>query len=360
MRHQTLARRMKRRPNKPWVWFDVENTPHAHFLRPLVDRARRTADVRVTARPQAQTLALAAHLGLDAAPIGTGDRTGTVGKVSAVLLRALSLVGWLLRRGRPVVLVSCSRSACIAAAVLRIPSIVILDYEHAELRALSLATSLWMPDVLRDVRLPRRTRRAVRFFEGLKENLYLDGAKIDRDAERARLGAEDTLRIVISRPPADTAHYANDSSWQIWRAITERLAGLPATRVMVMPRSSAQRDRILRELGGAHAFELLDDLVDGPRTIAAADLVVGGGGTINREAAVLGTPVWSVFTGPRPRVDEVLEAEGRLKWIEDSTKAANIEPPTSWTRSPRGPYPEGLREITKDMEAYIDVALRKR
>jgi predicted glycosyltransferase len=350
---------MKQRPKKTWAWFDIENTPHAHFLRPLADRARRSAEVRITARAHAQTLALAAYLGLDAIPIGSGDRTSAIGKASAVLVRALHLIVWVLRQGRPAVLVSCSRSACIAAAVLRIPSIVILDYEHAELRALSLATSLWMPDLLRNVRLPKYAIHAVRFFEGLKENLYLDGVTIDRDVERARLGADEMTRLVISRPPADMAHYATDGSWQAWRTVTERLAKLQGTRVIVMPRSAAQRNRILKELGQVPAFELLDQIVDGPRTIMAADLVVGGGGTVNREAAVLGTPAWSVFTGPRPHVDEVLEAEGRLTWIADGTRAANIEPPTYGSRSPRAPYPAGLETIAKDMESHIAFALRK-
>jgi predicted glycosyltransferase len=217
-----------------------------------------------------------------------------------------------------------------------------------------------MPDVLRNVRLPKYSLRVVRFFEGLKENLYLDGVDFDRGVERARLGADDKTRLVISRPPADTAHYARDSGWKIWREVTERLAGLPATRVMVMPRSAAQRDRVLKEAGGLPAFELLDRVVDGPRTIMAADLVVGGGGTANREAAVLGTPVWSVFTGPRPHVDEVLEAEGRLKWIEDATTVAGIEPPTFGMRLPRGPYPAGLDAIAKDMERHIEFALGQR
>jgi predicted glycosyltransferase len=243
--------------------------------------------------------------------------------------------------------------------VLRIPSIVILDYEHAELRALSLATSLWMPDVLRNIGLPTYASRRVRFFEGLKENLYLDGVTIDRNVERARLGADDTIRVVISRPPANTAYYATETSWQIWRVVTERLAGSQATRVIVMPRSTEQRNRILKESGERRAFELLDHVVDGPRTIMAADLVVGGGGTVNREAAVLGTPVWSVFTGPRPHVDEVLEAEGRLRWIEDETQAACVEPPSSELRLPRGPFPAGLDAIAKDMETHIDFALRQ-
>ena len=44
--------------------------------------------------------------------------------------------------------------------------------------------------------------------------------------------------------------------------------------------------------------------------MALADALVSAGGTMNREAAVLGTPVWSIFEGPLGAVDELLVARG--------------------------------------------------
>ena len=98
-------------------------------------------------------------------------------------------------------------------------------------------------------------------------------------------------------------------------------------------------------------LRVLDDVVDGPALVVAADLVVGGGGTINREAAVLGTPVWSVFTGPRPFIDETLSREGRLQWVTDLQVARTLEFPFSAARRVRGPFPAGGERLLADISA---------
>jgi predicted glycosyltransferase len=55
-----------------------------------------------------------------------------------------------------------------------------------------------------------------------------------------------------------------------------------------------------------------DRVYDGPSLVAAMDLIFSGGGTMTREAAVLGVPSYSFFRGRLGRVDETLEDEGRL------------------------------------------------
>jgi uncharacterized protein len=57
--------------------------------------------------------------------------------------------------------------------------------------------------------------------------------------------------------------------------------------------------------------------VDGRSLAALADLVVSAGGTMIREAAVLGTPVWSIFEGRLGAVDELLVSEGRVRLLRD-------------------------------------------
>jgi predicted glycosyltransferase len=57
--------------------------------------------------------------------------------------------------------------------------------------------------------------------------------------------------------------------------------------------------------------------VDGRSLVALADLLVSAGGTMNREAAVLGTPVWSMFEGRLGAVDELLVHQGRLRLLRD-------------------------------------------
>lgn len=348
----TAAPPPARRTSARWIWFDVENTPHVHSLAPLIRGVQSAGHrVRVTARGQAQTLELAALFGLTASPIGGGDHRGRGRKTVAVLTRALRLAAWALRKGRPALLVSSSRSACLAARLTGIRSVALLDYEHAEQRTLATSDVLWFPDVLRDAALPWSTRRVAAFYEGLKENLYLDQRSFDRKAERAALDLGADERLVVGRPPADLAHYHRVESWDLWVAVCRRVLMTPGTRLVVMPRTRSQAAAVRVALPAASHLRVLDHAVDGPALVAAADLVVGGGGTINREAAVLGTPVWSVFAGPRPFIDETLSREGRLQWIGDGQAAATVAFPFVAARRPRGPFPAGLRRLLADIGA---------
>ena len=340
----------ERSPSRDWIWFDLENTPHVHFLAPLVRGLEAAGhEVRITARPQAQTLELAALFGLTVSPIGGGDHRGTLRKTAAVMARAVQLAAWAARQGRPALLVSGSRSACLAARLSGIRSVALLDYEHAEHRTLATSEVLWFPDVLRDAALPARTRRVAAFYEGLKENLYLDGRSFDRPAERRSLGLAHDERLVVARPPADLAHYHRGSSWDLWVAVCQRVMSTSSTRLVVMPRTATQAGQVRSTLPKDARLRVLDGVVDGPALVVAADLVVGGGGTINREAAVLGTPVWSVFTGPRPLIDETLSQEGRLQWVNDWQVATTLEFPFATARRARGPFPAGVERLLTDI-----------
>jgi len=344
---------------RTWIWVDLENTPHVLFLEPIVRRLRGLGwDVRVSARPQAQTLDLAAHRGLAVQPIGVGDLRGLGAKVMGVAARAGACAAWVLKQGRPTLLISCSRSASLTALALRIPGVALLDYEHAEQRLLAAGNRvLWLPDLLRDAQLPPASLRIARFYEGLKENLYLDGWTPDRAAERRRLGVRSDERLVVSRPPAETAHYASEHGGQLWVSVIRALRERANYRLLVVARTPAQRESLAAALGPGRAVEFLTRVVCGPALVAAADLVIGGGGTMNREAAVLGVPVWSVFTGATPLIDDRLAAQGRLWWVRTEAELASAlasEPPPLQSR--RGPYPQGLSTIVGDIEARLNTA----
>jgi uncharacterized protein len=60
-----------------------------------------------------------------------------------------------------------------------------------------------------------------------------------------------------------------------------------------------------------------DGAVDAQSLIALADLVVSAGGTMNREAVALGTPVYTTYGGRLGGVDEQLIREGRLRPLTD-------------------------------------------
>jgi hypothetical protein len=110
-------------------------------------------------------------------------------------------------------------------------------------------------------------------------------------------------------------------------------------------------------LGNIDQIDFLERAVNGPNLVAAADLVLGGGGTMNREAAVLGVPVWSVFCGPSPAIDQRLADEGRLRWVrsdDELSAALRASPPAPLMA--RGPFPEGVAVIMEDITLCLSAS----
>lgn len=347
---------MARPENGVWVWFDFENTPQVLFLEPLVRRVGAAGwAIRITAKPQSQTLELARLRGLDVTPIGAGDLEGLRQKVAGGLSRVGALLRWMIQAGRPRLLVSGSRTASLAARVAGVRAVGLLDYEHAEQVALAVGcSSLWFPDILRRVRLPLWSRRIARYYAGLKENLYLDNWTFSRGAERRALGLATGEYLVVARPPAESAHYAAERSSRLWLGAVRELAARGGTRVLVIARTEAQRRRLRTMLGELQQVEFSDGAMNGPNIVAAADLVLGGGGTMNREAAVLGVPVWSVFCGPSPAIDEHLATEGRLRWVRsDAELSAALRASLPEALPRRGPFPDGAAAIMEEITSCV-------
>ena len=345
-----------RPPGAKWIWVDLESTAQVLFLEPLIRRMQTLGwRVSVSAKPQEQTLELARLRGLPPEPVGLGDFSGLAQKLLGNGRRVLALRRWLRGRERPSLLVSCSRSASAAAWLSGVPGIALLDYEHASQLGLGLANRvLWMPDLLRGVPLSGGVRRIARFYPGLKENLYLDSWQGDRAAERNAMGVSDESFLVVARPPATTAHYAANGGDAVWLTAVQAVLEWPRSIVLVVPRDSRQREALSPRLPQTPCCRIANSVRPGPGLVLAADLVISGGGTMNREAAVLGVPAWSTFTGKSPRIDECLAAEGRLRWVRSPSAArlvaADGPPPAG---SQRGPYPEGLRRIVESMEALL-------
>lgn len=341
--------------SRRWVWCDLENTPHVLFLYPIIAELRKLGhDVRVTAKPQGQTIALARARGVEATPVGSGDFKRFHQKVLGNLGRAWALARWIGAQGRPALFISSSRSGSFAAWCLRIPARSMLDYEHAEQRTLQRADRMWLPDVLVDAELQPTTRQRAAFYPGLKENLYLDAWEPNRSEIRQRMGFEPDSYLVVARPAAEAAHYATDQSSRMWMKVVRGLAERPEIRIIVMPRDDDQRAAMTERLAGIPRTEVLQGVVDGPELVAAADLVIGAGGTMNREAAVLGTPVWSTFCGPPPHIDEKLAGEGRLRWVRADQEADDaLSIPLPGRNEPRGPFPQGLEEIVQDLDSVL-------
>ena len=352
---------------QPRVWLDLDNSPHVLFFAPLIEALQDAGiSVTITAKPHAQTIELARLHGLKVICVGRSNARRRLMKPAVVLKRTVDLYLEMKRRARPALLLSHgSRSGVLAARMLGVPAWTFLDYEHVEARTLAVGTTrFWFPDLLRTAKLRRRFIQRATFYPGLKENIYLASWPLCPNEVRQNLAVPSDMRWVVTRPPATSAHYASEKSWQLWKnAITQLLAHRDV-QVHVVPRDQSQGRAVRTLFEDQPRLCVLARAVDGPSLIAAADLVVGGGGTMNREAAVLGTPVWSVFNGPTPHIDEQLSREGRLRWIRSEQDIADAQA-NLWHRpTPRGGGAEGrnliLREVCRAVGISVEVSPRVR
>jgi predicted glycosyltransferase len=118
---------------------------------------------------------------------------------------------------------------------------------------------------------------------------------------------------VVVRTPPEVSLYHRFSSELFPRVLAHlERAAADGVQTVVLPRTSEQREA-LRD----RDLVVPDHAVDAQSLIAFAAAVVSGGGTMNREAVALGTPVWTTFAGRPGAVDERLIAEGRLRRLED-------------------------------------------
>jgi predicted glycosyltransferase len=200
------------------------------------------------------------------------------------------------------------------------------DYEHAGLqRRISFrgARLVLAPDAIPVEAMERAGARRDRLFRypGLKEDYYLSDFAPD-DAVLEELGLERDGLLVVVRPPPETSEYHRQNP--LYDGVIERLTDKDATTV-VIPRTADQAAR-LRERGagataeGGRRLVVPERAVDAQSLIALADLVVSAGGTMNREAVALGTPVYTIFSGEMGAVDEQLIAEGKLRPLSDPSQ----------------------------------------
>src|SRR5712664_4120818 len=316
----TLAK-MERCPAaraKGKIWIDLDNSPHVPFFAPIIEELqKRNYSVVVTARDCFQVRELADLFHLDYKLIGHHSGKGKLRKVAGLCFRALELVPTILREKPDLAVSHCSRSQLIASTFCRIPSFFLGDYEFATAWVFIYPTWHMRPEVIPDARLPRTPSRNLK-YPGIKEDVYVPRFVPDPSI-RSQLGFQEEDMVVTMRPPASEAHYHNPQSDELFEAAVEFLSKKAELKLVALPRNEKQAMYLRKrwpELFSNGKMRIPEKVVDGLNLIWHSDLVISGGGTMNREAAALGVPVYSIFRGKIGAVDRKLQAEGRLVLIE--------------------------------------------
>ena len=295
------------------VWIDITNSPHVPFFRPLIRLLEEDGhEVEVTARAFAQTEQLLELHGIDATIVGTHGGRSRLGKAQAMAGRLRQLRRWARERAFDAGLAHGSHDLTLTARSLGVPSTTTFDYEFALAQhqfGARAATRVVVPEAIPAERLRRYGLRPPKLarYPGLKEEYYLADFEPDPDVPRC----------ARSRPCADPRGAAAASGR---RALPPR--GQPALSAnaraardgaMTSTPSSfrAPRSSVRTSTRSPCRLSIVPEhAVDAQSLMAAADLVISAGGTMNREAVALGVPVYTEFAGRLGGVDEQLIRDG--------------------------------------------------
>ena len=322
------------RGTKRKVWIDLDNSPHVPLYIPIIDELEaRGVEVVLTARNMYQVCELLEFFKLRCDVIGGHWGKNKFLKVLNNCVRVAQLIPTIRKASPDLAISHGSRAQLLASKVLGIPSIMMHDYEHNIKTGFIEAEWVLMPDVIPDGVMTKKSERILR-YPGLKEDVYIPRFRPDSSILK-QLGIAPGDLVVTVRPPATEAHYHTHESDVLFRETMQLLSSRPNVRIVTLPRNGRQSQQLQSEwssLIASGCMVIPTHAVDGLNLMWFSDLVVSGGGTMNREAAALGVPVYSIFRGKIGAVDHYLAQQGRLTLLESPSDVRNKIKLTHWNR----------------------------
>ena len=316
------------------VWIDIDNSPHVPFFLPIVEELEKQGvDLILTARNIYQVSELLDFFHLPCKVIGRHYGKNKFLKVFGTFVRTLQLAPTAASRRPDLAISHGSRAQLLISKAFGIPTIMMHDYEYSTKTGFLEPDWVLMPDVIPDGVMVRKANTVLR-YPGLKEDVYVPRFRPDPSIF-SQLGISRDHLVITVRPPATEAHYHNPESEILFAETMRLLAANPRVRAVTLPRNARQGELLKAEwtdLIASGQMLIPNSPVDGLNLIWFSDLVISGGGTMNREAAALGVPVYSIFRGTTGAVDRYLAETGRMIMIENSADVHNKIKLVRWNR----------------------------
>ena len=333
------------------IWIDLDNSPHVPFFLPIIEELKkRGIEVVLTARDSYQVCELLKFHNVSCTVVGRHWGRHRALKILGTLVRALQLVPLMIRRRPDLAVSHGSRGQILASYLLGIPTVTILDYEFTAGSGFLKSHWVFVPHFIPDAST-QKVKRQILKYPGLKEDVYVPRFQPDPSL-KSRLGLDGKALMVTVRPPATEAHYHNPEAETLLDTALDLLVHRPDVQVILLPRNQRQ-ERTLRASWGKWISNkkilIPDSVVDGLNLIWFSDLVISGGGTMNREAAALGVPVYSIFRGRIGAVDKYLAATGRLVLLETPEDVRN-----KIVLQPRNAARRNLRTESAALECIVN------
>jgi len=336
------------------IWIDLDNSPHVPFFLPIIEELQKKGyRVILTARDSYQVCELLKFHKISCRVIGGHWGKNRALKVFGTLLRATQLLPLMFGKKADLAVSHGSRAQFLSSVVLGIPVVTIVDYEFAAKVGALKSDWIFMPHYIPSDS-PQQAKKQVMKYPGLKEDVYVPRFRPDPSLRR-ELGLTEEDLVVTVRPPATEAHYHNTEAEGLLDAALNLLMERPEARVILLPRNEKQA-KVLRKDWAQwiqnRKIIIPEHVVDGLNLIWISDLVISGGGTMNREAAALGVPVYSIFRGSIGAVDKYLASSGRLVLIES---AQDIR--TKVVLKPRVRASEGSVQTSLVLDSIVDAII---
>ncbi|HEX3562399.1 MAG TPA: DUF354 domain-containing protein [Solirubrobacterales bacterium] len=329
------------------IWADMSGPAHVLVLRPIIERLRAQGhEVLVTSREYTQTQELLELHHMEHTSIGQHGGASRVRKLMRLIQRTAGMRRYGKGAGFDLAIAHGSNDLAIASKLLGIPEANMHDYEFAVAQhhvGCRLAKRVIFPDSVPPERLKRFGVGPGKLFQypGIKEEYYLADFEVDQDALE-KVGVDTERVIVVVRPPPDVSLYHRKSN-PLFPQVLARVGSDSGVHAVVLPRTPEQRDYV-KELA-LPSLIVPEHAVEAQSLVALADLVVSAGGTMNREAVALGTPVYTTYGGRLGGVDEALIRSNRLRPLTDP-RALVLEKKTG----------QGER-VRRDPELLVDLML---
>lgn len=310
-------------------WFDLDNTPHVPIFRYIFKELdKRNIEYFITARDFAQTKELLELYEINHLLIGEHAGKSKIKKVFKLLSRAHQLNQSIQDKSISLAISHGSRTQLLTCKLKKIPSILMMDYEFTEHFLFNyLSDYILIPKFIPDERLNNigyNLKKIIR-YNGFKEEIYLKFFEPEVNF-RDKINVDNEEILIILRPPSLVSNYHDIKSEELLIKIIKHLEKLDNIKVLIVNRTNAEKKFLSENISDYEKFSFLEKTVDGLQLLYSSDVVISGGGTMNREAALLGVPTFSIFAGKRPYLDEYLEKLGRLKFINDINEIEKIEP----------------------------------
>jgi uncharacterized protein len=309
------------------IWFDLDNSPHVPIFRLILQELqKKDQKFIITARDFAQTIGLLNFWGIDHIAVGRHGGKNKLNKVINLFHRSKQLRDIVKSKNITLAVSHGSRTQVLTSFSMGIDSIVMLDYEYTESRIFNTcATYLLIPSLIPDQRLREagfNMKKVIR-YHGFKEELYLNDF-IPNPGFRKTLGISDESILVTLRPPSTVGNYHDNRSETYFKECIKYFSNKKNVICLIINRLTDDKNLLLSQSENKSNIKFLDKAVDGLQLIWNSDIVVSGGGTMNRESALLNVPTYSIFTGRRPYLDEYLQERKKLTFINKIEDIENI------------------------------------